>query len=139
MSCANQYLKTFWVRLRCLFLLTHTYWICILVFYDTWYWAVSYLETQTIRWYLDRIFSLSKKNICLCSWRCLALPPNYRTFKWHSPLYFQIHRQQEYQSQIHLDQYIKNSWNTVCFSPLTKWYKQFYYSTGAIVLLMIHA
>ena len=32
------------------------------------------------------IFSLSKKNICLCSWRCLALPPPHRTFKWHSPL-----------------------------------------------------
>ena len=59
------------------------------LFLFSFFWGGSYFlswDSETVPWYLDRIFSLSKKNICLCSWRCLALPPAHRTFKWYSPL-----------------------------------------------------
>ena len=47
-----------------------------------------------------------------------------------STVYFQIHRQQEFQSQIHLGQYIKNSWNIVCFPPLSETSNFLYYSSN---------
>ena len=43
-----------------------------------WYLILGYFlswDSETVPWCLDWIFSLSEKNICLCSWKCLALPP----------------------------------------------------------------